>query len=224
MTLSTIDLNYINERIDAYAIKYQEVYDEIKDHVLSAVEAARANGDQRNIASVFDDLMEAHFPGLWPFEKISKQYEKAFRTKIRKAFWSNIRYYLNWQTIPAFALLIIAGFYLPHNKSLNTVFVIVLLVIAFSTQIYSLIISWRLKASQKKISLVKNHVLIRSMFLMIITNLLVNGVGFAARELNISFLDPKYYHPVIYMMLLCFFIIYGLSSMRLCRQSFKIAA
>jgi len=224
MTLTTIDLNYVNSRMDTYDIKYQEIYDEIKDHVLSAVEAARANGDQRNIASVFDSLMETHFPGLWAFEKISSQYEKAFRTKIRKAFWSNIRYYLNWQTIPAFVLLIITGFYLPHEKNVNSVIMAVLLVIAVITQIYAFTVSRKLKVPKGKISLVKSYVSTSSMFLMIIINLLINGVGFAARELNIGFLDPKYYHPVIYVLLLCFFIIYGLSSIRLCRQSFKIAA
>jgi len=53
MKLTIFDLDYINDRLknDIKSI-YQEPYDEIKDHIITAIEVARENGDQRNIASV----------------------------------------------------------------------------------------------------------------------------------------------------------------------------
>jgi hypothetical protein len=59
---------------------------------------------------------------------------------------------------------------------------------------------------------------------MIIFNLLFNGIAVIGREWQpASFLNPAHYPPVVFMLLFCFFIIYGLSCIRLVKQEFKIA-
>ena len=222
MKLSEIDLNYINHRMDTYDIKYQEIYDEIKDHIISAIETARADGDQRNIVYVFDDLMEAHFPGYWAFQKISKQYEKAYRAKIRKTLWANMKDYLNWQTIPLIALSVIIGFYLPHDKRVSLVFVVLLIVTSIVPYFYVLQKSQVIRPNEGKKSMVKNHVVTRAFLLLALINVILNLIGMIGRDYHISYLNPRYFHPVVYVLLLSFFIIYGLCSMRLCRQEIKI--
>lgn len=222
MTLSTIDQDYINHRIDTYDIKYQEIYDEIKDHITSAIEVARERGDERNIVYVFDELMESHFPGFWAFQKISKQYEKAYRAKLRRTLWSNFSDYLTWQVIGLIILLVIVGFYLPHNKITSLIMMIAMLVIAFVTQIYSIRQSSKIRPNQGKKSMVKNHVARYGFFLLMITNIILNLIGMIGRDYNIVYLNPRYFHPVFYILLLSFFVIYGLSSMRLCQQELKL--
>jgi len=38
--------------MEVYPINYQEVYDEILDHIVTAIETARKNGDQRAVEAV----------------------------------------------------------------------------------------------------------------------------------------------------------------------------
>jgi hypothetical protein len=222
MTLTAIDLNYITHRMDMYDIKYLEIYDEINDHIISAVETARADGDQRNIVPVFEELVEKQFPGYWAFNKISKQYEKAYRVKIRMMLWGNMKYYLDWQATLTIIILVTVGFYLPQTKTTSAVFGILLLVVATIPHIYATIkIKKRLNDNGKQ-SMVKNHIASRSFFLLAVFMLIYNLIGLAGRDLDIHYLNPRYFHPAIYVLLLSFFVIYGLSSMRLCRQELKI--
>jgi hypothetical protein len=205
MPLTPTDLNYIIHRMEMYDIKYQEVYDEIKDHVISAVEDMRAKGDRRNIVELFDDMMNTQFPGYWAFAEISKEYEKAYRKKIRKTIWANIRAYINFKSVLAMILSVALAVYLPRNKITMLIFFIALLLVALTPGFYAWLKTKAMHLDDGKQSLVKNHLM-----------------GFVANEYDIKFLKPINYHPVICMLLLCFFVIYSLSSMRLCRQELKL--
>ncbi|MGZ3755633.1 MAG: hypothetical protein ACXVAY_09630 [Mucilaginibacter sp.] len=222
MTLSPTDLNYIIHRMEMYDIKYQEVYDEIKDHVISAVEDMRAKGDHRNIVDLFDHMMNAQFPGYWAFERISKEYEKAYRQKVKKVIWANMLHYLNWQTIPLIVLAVIVGFYLPHDKRVSVVFMVVMVVTAMAPYFYVLRRANKIKPDAGKKSLVKNEIVRRAFLLFAITSFLLNVVGWIGRDFNVTYLNPRYFHPIFYIVLLTFFIIYGLSAMRLSRQELKL--
>lgn len=226
MKLNNIDLNYINHRMEMYDIKYQEIYDEIKDHMVSAVETARAGGDERNVVYVFDELMEAHFPGFWAFQNISKEYEMAYRAKLRRTLWSNFGSYLSWQVIGLVILLVIIGFYLPNNKvtyrTISVFMMILMVVVAVGTQFYAWWQGRKIRLDKGKQSMVKNHVARYGAFLILIVNLLLNCMGFFGREYNIHWLNPRYFHPVFWILLLSFFILYSLSSTRLCRQELKL--
>jgi hypothetical protein len=222
MILTPIDLNYIIHRMEMYDIKYQEVYDEIKDHVISAVEDMRTNGDQRNIVDLFDDMLNTQFPGYWAFEKISKEYEKAYRQKIKKVIWANMVHYLNRQTIPLIILSIIVGFYLPHDKRVSVVFMVLMIITAMAPYFYVLRRAEKINPDAGKKSLVKNEIVRRAFLLFAITSFLLNVVGWIGRDYNITYLNPRYFHPVFYVVLLSFFIVYGLSAMRLSRQELKL--
>lgn len=226
MTLNTVDLDYINHRMDTYDIKYQEIYDEIKDHMVSAVETARGGGDERNIVDVFDELMEGHFPGFWALQDISKEYEMAYRAKLRRTLWSNFGSYLSWQVIGLIILLVITGFYLPNNRvtyrTISVFMMILMVVIACGTQFYAWRQGRKIKPDKGKQSMVKNHVARYGAFLILIVNLLLNCIGFLGREYNIPYLNLRYFHPVFWVLLLSFFILYSLSSTRLCRQELKL--
>jgi len=63
----------------------------------------------------------------------------------------------------------------------------------------------------------------RSLFLMYVINQILFLFGLAANEWHITFLSPKNFHPVVYMVLFSFYIVYGLSIIKLCKQEFKIA-
>lgn len=222
MTLTTIDLDYINDRLknDIKSI-YQEPYDEIKDHIITAIEVARENGDQRNIAFVFDELIETHFKDYRTFEKIIKEYPLTYYKKITKLHWANIKHYLNWQAVLLITLFVITGFYLPQNKITFFALIIGLIVAAFMPAIYFFYQSKILiiKTDKGKSSIVKLSMQKMSTLLITI-GILLNSICQIGRIFH--FFNPVF-HPVVYILLLSCFVIYGLSSMRLCRQEFKIA-
>ena len=63
MILTTEELKWINKRMEWYDIKYQEIYDEIFDHIITGIEAARVSGDHRTIDIVFQRVVDNPFGG-----------------------------------------------------------------------------------------------------------------------------------------------------------------
>ena len=220
MKLTAIDLDYINDRLEACGFKYQEIYDEIRDHVILAIEVARKSDDERIIESVFDDMMNTQFPGYYAFEKIAIAYEKAYRIKIKKAIWANFRYYLNLQNILLLAVLFIIMFYLPHNKLTNIALSACCIALAVAPVIYAYFQSQQVKTDAGKKSIVKEHIKTRATFLLLI-NLYIFSASVWGNKHTISvFLSD--YNSVLGILLILFSVIYTLGSMRLCRQELRL--
>jgi hypothetical protein len=223
MSLSTRELEWINKRMDWYGVKFQEIYDELTDHIISAIEVERAAGDHHTIDIVFDKVTDRDFGGYIGIDKIAKTYENAYRSKIKKDLFENLKFYLNKPILTVIALLIVAGFYLPRTKVTITTIFIGLLLTAIIPLVYAHRNYPRIKIDDGKQSIIQSYMKSRALLLMTLINLILWVIGGAARTWNITFLNPVNYHPVIYMLLFSFFIIYGLSIMRLCRQEFKMA-
>jgi len=137
MNLSVRELDWINKRMDWYGIKYQEIYNEIFDHIVSAIELERADGDQHTIDIVFDKVAERDFGGYLGVDKIVKTYERAYRSKIKKSMLTNFKYYLNRQAMLLAVVLTITGFYLPHTKATSIVMVVALVLAACVPVLYA---------------------------------------------------------------------------------------
>ena len=71
MKLTAEELATVNKRLDGYHIIYQEVYDEIADHIITAIEIERAGGDERPVELLFDTVVEKQFPGNKTIQKIA---------------------------------------------------------------------------------------------------------------------------------------------------------
>jgi len=223
MTLTNRELEWINKRMDWYGIKFQEIFDEIADHIISAIEVERAAGDQQTIDIVFDKVTERDFGGYLGVDKILTAYERAYRSRIKKGLLENLKFYLKKPGLVAVMLSTLVGFYLPRTKVTVLVMLIGLLLTAIIPLVYAYRNSPRIKLDQGKQSIIQSYMKSRALFLLTLINLILCVFGGAARTWDIVFLNPINYHPVIYMLLFAFFIIYGLSIIRLCRQEFKIA-
>jgi len=222
MKLNADEIAWIGKRMETYHIIYQEIHDELTDHIITAIETARANGDQRAIETVFEDVVAAHFPGEKAMQKIQFKYVVAYNRKIRKTMWENMKYYFNLPVILATIILIISGFYLPRGIATAFVMMLLLIIAAAIPQFYVMRKLPKIKLGKRKMSLIRSFVTSRSSNLMLISTFWISVVGFWARQEHIDSLNPKNYHPVVFMVLLSFFIVYGLSSMRLCRQELKL--
>ncbi|MDB5117436.1 MAG: hypothetical protein JWQ79_2928 [Mucilaginibacter sp.] len=221
MKLTIADLSYINQRMEAYPIMYQEIYDEILDHVISAIETAYKNGDQRDIESVFNEIMDTHFGGNKEIRRIVLQNSLAYNKKITKAFWGNFKSYLNWQTVMLIAILIITSFYLPQTKTGNAILLFAVIIASFCPIFYTLFKTKGVKTGKRKRSLARTYVVSISQMLSILTYVILFVFRLVPKPWHLSLLSPLRYSPFIYVSLLCFFVIYTLSVIRLYKQVFK---
>lgn len=222
MKLSVNELQWIDKRMQRYSIKYQEVYDEVSDQIITAIEAARANGDERNIEIVFQQIVDTNFGGYLGIDEVAITYEKAYRSKIEKAMTANYSYYINWQTLLFLLALTITGFYLPRGKTMAIIMGIVLLLTAIFPIIYAYTQSFKIKTRKGKRSIVKAYVLTRSLIMLILLNSsILQLLGFTKNQLHVA-LNPIFI-LFFYLILFPLSVIYGLSIMRLCKQEFKIA-
>ena len=223
MKLAAEEIAYVTEKLNTYNIKYQEVFDELKDHLITAIENLREQGDQRPVELLFNEVVETQFPGYWPFEDIAQQYRMAYQRKIGKAMWADYKSYFNPKTMPLIVLLLALSFYLPQSKPVTSVMMVLLLIVSAAPLVYVYRKRRTIKTDKGKHSLVKAYVTNSSNYAIILFNLLFNAVRMAAMEWKtVSFLNPIHYSPVICMLLLVFAFIYCLTSVRLSRHEFKI--
>jgi hypothetical protein len=120
-------------------------------------------------------------------------------------------------------LLVIIGFNLPHNKPTNIVMWIGLVATAFVPVIFALRNAPQIKTDDGKKSFVKSYMTTRACALLVLLSSLLNTFNFVGEQWNIYFIRPKNYPPVVCMLLLSFFIIYGLSTIQVCKQEYKKA-
>ncbi|MGZ3755634.1 MAG: hypothetical protein ACXVAY_09635 [Mucilaginibacter sp.] len=221
MTLSITDIAYINTRLDEYELKYQEIYDEIKDHVILAMESARANGDERDIAHVYDDMMATQFPGYYAFEKIAGAYEKVYRTKIRKMVWANFRHSLNPLNLAVIVLSLILGYPLGQTKSYYDVLIALLLIVSVLPIGYVHYKTRVIKTDDGKRSIVKDYVRKQARVLILNYNM-VNAIVYFSNKGYLSFIPLSAYYPTVQILIILLSVIYGFSVIKICNQEIKL--
>ena len=221
MTLSITDIAYINTRLDECELKYQEVYDEIKDHVILAMESARLSGDERDIAHVYDDMIAAQFPGYYAFEKIAGTYEKAYRTKIKKMVWANFRLSLNPLNIAVILLSLILGYPLNETKSYNDVLIALLLVVSVLPMGYVHYKTRVIKTDAGKRSIVKDYVRKQAQVLILNYNM-VNAIVYYSNKGYLPFIPLSACYPTVQILVILLSVLYGSSVIKLCNQEIKM--
>jgi hypothetical protein len=219
MILSAKETALVGLRLDEHRIKYQEVYDEMKDHILSAMEDLRAKGDCREVGVLFNEVVQSQFPGSKPFEGIVRQYRQLYRNRIHRAMWANFRHYLNVKTLPVLLVLSLLGFYLPHDKPMRVMLIIAMVIMSLVPMLYCLVFTRRIRTDKGKTSLLKVYLWWQSGLLMILANLILNSFRTIGREVKgLSFLNPDSYTPAVFMLILGFYFIYGLGCIRMINQ------
>jgi general stress protein CsbA len=137
---------------------------------------------------------------------------------------ANFRYYLNWKFLPFVILLIFAGYCLPYTHTTSIIMVSTLLVFAGITIGYTYFKARKIKTDADKQSILKSYLMYYSNFPMILFNLIFNCLGFLGRNWPAaSFLNPKHFTPVVFTLILSFFVTYLLANTRLTQQQLENA-
>jgi len=223
MILSPHELQWVTERMKIYDIKYQESYFEILDHILTAIETKRDNGDTRKISVLFQDVVDTDFGGYSGIEALAVKQENIFNKYVGGAFKTIFRGYLNWGLL---AFTIVASglaYTLPNNKVMHSVFFIAIFLLAFSPLMYAFVlISRKGKAVKGKKSILKGR-LISQTYLpgMLLNGVIYLPVFFQGGDDTNGFKMMQHWPLPVLMVILIFFAVLNLSSIALCNQVLK---
>lgn len=223
MKFTAEETSWITDRLNWYDIPYQEIFNEIADHIITAIETKREEGDTRDVKLIFQQVVDEHFGGFMGIEKIAKEQEVTYRKKVRSQMWLNLKEQLNWPGKMFVAIMFIIGFYLPHNKLIMIVLLSTIVLVVFYTWLKT---QWQLrfiKTVNNKKSLVGTFVLTQSFLPMIIFSAVTNIPNTLGHFTN----NPKFvfklfnYHPTILTTLLALNVVYSVACMRLSKQELK---
>jgi len=222
MILTTDETDWVTERLKVYTIKYQEIYYEILDHILTAIEAKRCNGDNREIAVIFQNVVDSDFGGYVGIENLALQQEKIYRKYAGGVFTKILRGNLSDWRIWTFTLVSSAlAYQLPDTRVMHAVFFVIILLLAFTPVIYAFaLISRSVKTIKGKQSLLKGHVISQTY----LPGMLLNGIiylptfftGFATGDNGFKLMN--HWPMPLLMVVLVFFAVLNLSAINLCRQ------
>lgn len=223
MILTPEELQWVTDRMKIYDIKYQESYYEILDHILTAIEIKRDNGDTREISVVFQDVVDADFGGYSGIEALAIKQENIFNKYIGAAFNGILRGYLNWKLLAFTALTSGLALTLPNNKAMHSVFFIAIFLLAFSPLLYAFVLISRKGEKVKgKKSLLKGR-LISQTYLpgMLLNSIIYLPVLFRSGDDINGFKLMQHWPLPVLMVILIFFAVLNLSAITLCNQVLK---
>jgi len=221
MNLTYWDLDYIHNRMKNYDIKYQEIYNELFDHIVTAIEEKQKAGDTGSLERLYTDVVDNQFGGFFGIERVAKSHEDGYKRKVKKMIWGNYRHYINFQSLLFTVVIIGLSFTMPHNKLTVGIFVSVIFMASVFPSVYAYWKLKRIKPQKGKISLVYSHTITQANLPLTFLNCL-----FWVPQIPYIFSDTYKYKainvpPFILALILSLVLIYALSSMRLCQQELK---
>ncbi len=221
MILTPDELTWIDERMKIYDIKYQEIYDEILDHIITAMEEKRKAGDQQDIKWLFQDVVDTHFNGYAGIESLAAGQERIYLKGVRKLWSQSFKYNLNWPILAITVVALLLSFYLPNIKVIRLVLMIACLLFAVSPMVYTqFALAGKFKTMKGKRSLLKSHLVTRSALPASLLNAIVYlpQIFFLSDDETDNWTILKHVSPPIIVAVLMLFLILNLTVMRFCRE------
>jgi multisubunit Na+/H+ antiporter MnhG subunit len=137
MILTTAEIEWVKERMRVYDIKYQEIYDEVLDHVLTAIEESREAGNTKAIDQLFQNTVDQHFNGYLGIENLAESEARIYQKNIRDAFYQQLKQSFNWKTLGITLLMLTVAFKMPDNKPVHLFFMLIMAVFALAPITYA---------------------------------------------------------------------------------------
>lgn len=91
--LHPYEYRWIAKRPDGYGIRYAEIYDEVYDHVVSAAECQRRQGDMRSISTLFQETIGQDLGGKDGLARITAERKALLKSKLQGALRTALRPY-----------------------------------------------------------------------------------------------------------------------------------
>lgn len=224
MILTANETQWVTERMKVYDIKYQEIYNELFDHIITAIEQKRINGDDKDIQTVFQQVVDAHFGGYRGIDEVVSVQEKNYTAHIRRSFRKIFVACFNWKLLVFTAIAMALTMRLPNVKLIHNILLVLIFLFAVSPMVYTYIVITRnIKIAAGRRSLLKGQLFTQA-YLPLIA---LNGVLYLP---SIFFLNDNTSTGVrlfgqlplpVLMLVAIFYLLLNASVINLCNQVIK---
>lgn len=240
MKLTTEQVELISKEIIQGGLKYQDLYEELLDHYITAIEDRMASGMAFGEAfgEVHSDFVNYKCPvsvwdrydiggkPLFGLVKLQAEYEESLTGEIKKRHWQIMGNYFRWPTVVT-SLLVGAltfqfAYLVPKKYFMAAMFIIafspILVVLPQSIKRY--IEYYISKKGKFAMYLKENAVAGRTVFCISLANLIISTFNFSEHlfDYDLRAAVPVY----IWAMILCFYLAYSLSFYQLYKERFKV--
>lgn len=221
MILSPEELKWIDDRMMIYEIKYQEIYNEIVDHIITAIEEKRKAGDTSEIKYLFQEVVDKHFGGYNGVEKLVASQENTFKESVQSLWTKCVKHYLTWPMLVFTVIAVLLSLQLPNVKIVRGIMMLMCTLLAFSPLMYAYtVMPNELRKLKGKKSLLKDH--------------FITKAGTPAMFLNFVFYLPQLFTlwsdkesdwhifnhlmPPLAILIVMIFVVFNLATIRFCRE------
>jgi hypothetical protein len=211
MTLSAGELKRIDERLKTYQIKYSEIYHEILDHIISAIEKKRGEGDNSDVETLFQQVVDGHFGGYDGIRDMVVKHEAIYRKSIKKIWGQSLKHYLSWPMLGFTLVVLLLSLQLPNVEPVKLWLVIGCILLAFSPVVYA---SFSLPA--RVLKTIKGTQPFLKIHLIGVAGAPASFFSLLLLYLLWSFMD--YLPPILFMAIMMRFALFNLAAMHFCRQ------
>ncbi len=211
MSLTPDELTWINGRMKTYQLKYGDIYNEILDHIISAIEKERGAGNGNNIECLFQHVVDGQFGGYDGIVKLAVKQEHLYTRQIQNLWWQSLRYYITWPMIGFTTVVLLISFRLPDFQLIKWLLLAGCLLLTGSSVIYACFyLKGRLlQSDENRQPFLRRH--------------LIKKVSTSFWLLNwlLCFLPAyaiNYLPPIIFTAVLMMYIFLNLAAIRFCRH------
>jgi hypothetical protein len=215
MALSAEELKWVDERMKTYQLKHGEIYHEILDHIISAMEQKREAGDKNAIEILFQQVVDGHFGGNEGIQDLVVKQEGIYKQSIQRRWIQSFKHYLTWPTLVFTLMALFLSLKLPDVRQIKLLLLIVYVLLAWLPGLYAYF-SLRgrvLKSIEGNQSFLKSHLI----------TMVCTPTGFISM-LTLGF--PLYYawsfidylSPIVFVVVIILFILVNLATVHFCRQ------
>lgn len=223
MKLTAQECAWIDGEMQWFEIRYQEIYDELLDHVITAVEQIRTNGDTRSVETIYNEVIAQQFGGRSGVEAIAKTHEKAYRAKIYNMVFSDYKRGIIFRILTVTILSTALDMILPESPIVTIALYVAMMVALLSMGIYLLIKMQKIKKVNGRESIRKTNVIMQTFWPFAFFNLLFNIPNFIHHFWGFNAKKFVVAHPIIPLYLLGYTIFYAISCYRVYEKEIKIA-
>ena len=220
MRLTEDETGWINIWLKTCKIKFREVYEEVYDHIVSAIELKRSEGDERGLDVLFMEVVDADFGGIENIRWITTVRAKALKDALWMRMWDIIKENRNVSILISTVILLITCF-LPKNRTVNEALAEGCFILAFTPLGY---VTWRkgIKNVLFDRSLKVRTMAILAYYSVIMFNLLFCLIFGSIRVFgDFNWKPARDCSPLVYSVLLVCLLIFNINFIQLFNREFK---
>jgi hypothetical protein len=223
MILTDEETQWVTERMKVYKIKYQEVYNEVFDHILTAIEDKRSAGDDRPILSVFQDVVDTHFGGYTGIDELAAGQEKIYSKRIQGDFKKIFKSYFTWKLLVFAVLAMSLSFGLPNNSLLHKALLVVIFLFAISPSLYTFVYIRKMLRFRGKQSLLLQNLISQAYMPAVFLNgaLYIPAIFFVDDTSSSGFQLFKQLPLPVLVLVMILFMVLNLSTITLCNKEME---